>query len=63
MASVTTMGKRGDARKGDIFERRVRELLAAGYCTSRISAETGKSYIHTVRIVERIRNEPQKVEK
>lgn len=53
------MGKRGDTRNADIFERRVRQLLAAGHCPSRIAAETGKSYIHTARIAERIRNEPK----
>lgn len=44
-------------RDSEVFERRVRELLAAGYSAAAIAKETGKSYLHTARIVARIQQE------
>lgn len=51
------MSGKSDRRNSEAFERRVRELLTAGYSASRIAKETGKTYAHTVRIVERVRSE------
>ncbi len=51
------MSSKSDRRNSETFDRRVRELLAAGYPASKIAKETGKSYKHTLRIVERIRAE------
>lgn len=51
------MSKKSDKRNSETFERRVRELLSAGQSAARIAKETGKSYVHTQRIVERIKSE------
>lgn len=51
------MSSKSDRRNSEIFERRVSELLAAGYTAASIARETGKSYLHTVRIVQRVRSE------
>lgn len=51
------MSGKSDRRNSESFERRVRELLAAGYSASRIEKETGKTYAHTIRIVERVKAE------
>lgn len=51
------MASKGSRRSAEIFERRVRLLLAAGYSTAAIAKETGKSYLHTSRIVARIQKE------
>lgn len=51
------MASKGTRRASEIFERRVRLLLAAGYTTAAIAKETGKSYLHTSRIVARIQQE------
>lgn len=51
--------KRGTQRNSEVFERRVRELLAAGYSASAIAKETGKTYVHTARIVARIEQEKE----
>jgi len=48
---------KGPRRSAEIFERRVRELLAAGYSAAAIAKETGKSFLHTSRIVARIQQE------
>ncbi|WP_455948124.1 hypothetical protein [Lelliottia jeotgali] len=44
-------------RGSETFERRVRELLAAGYSAAAIAKATGKSYLQTSRIVARIQQE------
>lgn len=46
-------------RGSETFERRVRELLAAGYSAAAIAKATGKSYLHTSRIVARIEQEKE----
>lgn len=51
------MSGKSDRRNAEIFERRVRELLAVGYTAASIAKETGKSYARTVRTVQRIRPE------
>lgn len=51
------MSSKADRRNAESFERRVRELLAAGYSPSAIAKETGKSYQHTARIVARVQQE------
>lgn len=51
------MSRKGDLRASEIFKRRVRELLEAGYSASAIAKETGKSYAHTRRVVEWIKSE------
>lgn len=51
------MAKRGNDRRAELFERRVRELLAAGMSPAAIAKETGKSYKHTALIVARVRAE------
>ena len=51
------MSSKSDRRNSESLERRVRELLAAGYSASQIAKETGKSYAHTARIVERVKSE------
>lgn len=51
------MASKGTRRAAELFERRVRRLLAAGYTTAAIAKETGKSYLHTSRIVARIQQE------
>ncbi|MFV7423985.1 hypothetical protein ACNPNN_13030 [Stenotrophomonas geniculata] len=51
------MSVKADKRSAEIFERRVRELLAAGYSPAAIAKETGKSYQHTARIVARVQQE------
>lgn len=48
------MGK-ADQRKSETFRRKVRELLEAGYTTSQIAKETGKSYHHADQIVRQER--------
>lgn len=55
-------GKRGTARKAESFERRVRELLAAGLGPAAIAKETGKTYKHTSMIVARVRAESNPAE-
>lgn len=51
------MSSKADRRNAESFERRVRELLAAGYSPAAIAKETGKSYQHTARIVARVQQE------
>lgn len=51
------MSSKSNRRNSEIFERRVRELLSAGYTAASIAKETGKSYLHTVRTVQRIKAE------
>lgn len=51
------MSTRSDKRNAEQFERRVAELIAAGFSTAKIAKATGKSYAHTSRIVARIKGE------
>lgn len=51
------MSSRADKRNAEQFERRVAELMAAGLSVSKIAKEAGKSYLHTSRIVERIKSQ------
>lgn len=44
------MSKRRERQSDDIFRRRVRQMVTAGYADSRIAKETGKSITH-VRLV------------
>lgn len=53
------MSAKADRRNSEAFERRVRELLAAGYSAAAIAKETGKTYVHTARIVARIEQEKE----
>lgn len=53
------MSSKADRRNAAAFERRVRELLSAGYSASAIAKETGKTYVHTARIVARIEQEKE----
>ncbi|WWO60501.1 hypothetical protein [Stenotrophomonas phage SOVA965] len=43
--------------KAEFHERKVREMLAAGYSVSKIAKVIEKSYEHTKRLVERAKGE------
>lgn len=49
------MSAKADKRNAEAFERRVAELIAAGFSAAQIAKQTGKSYTHTSRIVSRIK--------
>lgn len=46
------MSKRREAIKADIYRRKIVELMAQGYCVSRIAKEVKLSYRHTKLIVD-----------